>query len=217
MKIFPGLILLAVCTCSAQVSTHTNLAVLCTTNAQGKVVLQVRGVAGEAMQWSLAGSVVTATNAGVAGTLVTSQTLGTLRSDFSGFAGFYVTNGANATSVTGLGRWTVAGNSQTHTLYLLQLPAVSVAAAVTVNASGATAGAYLWGSTNVTLSPNTTYALVSSETTGGDQFYDTDTTVTCDGSRGLTNGVPCYSAYIGDTPTATSTHGHAFGPLNLRF
>lgn len=148
---------------------------------------------------------------------VTNTTMGTSRSDFTGFTGYFVTVGGSQVSITGLGRWIITGNGQSHTLYLLELPAVTVVASVVVNASGAPPGAYLYGSTNVTLAASTTYALVSSETNGGDQFGDTDTLITVDTSRGLTVGSPCYSAYITDTPSATSSAGHAFGPLNIRF
>jgi fibronectin type 3 domain-containing protein/sarcosine oxidase gamma subunit len=113
---------------------------------------------------------------------ITGQTLGTLRNDLNNWVGCRFAVGATAITVTDLGRWVVAGNSGTHTIKLVnQATGVDVAgASVTVNTSGAPAGAFRYASlpSAVTLTANTTYYLVSQETLGGDQFYGADSTVT---------------------------------------
>lgn len=198
----------------------TNIAVYVSV-INGKAVISAQSSNGAAM-FRISGTAITATNPVAvvppSSTLVTSQTLGTLRNDYAGYAGFFVTNtSVSSVAVTGLGRWVVSGNSGTHTVYLLQLPAVSVVASVDLNTSGAPVGAYLYGSTNVTLAAGTTYAVMTTETSGGDQFYDSDTSITCSTGNGVFNGPPCYSAYINDTPTVLGTVGYSFGPLNIRY
>jgi hypothetical protein len=51
---------------------------------------------------------------------ILTQTLGTPRSDFTGYVGFYFDTAGNTPTVTQLCRWKIAGNSQTHALYLFK-------------------------------------------------------------------------------------------------
>src|ERR1700722_11085797 len=81
--------------------------------------------------------------------------------------------------VNQLARWVVSGNSGTHTVKLVDastgtdLPGGSVS----VNTSGAKAGQYLYASLTapLTLTSGHQYYLMSSETLGGDQWYDDNT------------------------------------------
>jgi cellulose 1,4-beta-cellobiosidase len=113
---------------------------------------------------------------------ITGQTLGTLRSDVTGWLGGRFTVGASAISVKQLGRWVVSGNSQTHTLKLVNVSTgVDVpGGSVTVTTAGAPAGAFVYASlaSPVTLTANTLYYIVSQETAAGDQWYGADSTVT---------------------------------------
>src|SRR5688572_26527840 len=75
---------------------------------------------------------------------VTGQTLGTVRSDFTGEVGFRVTF-AGSVTITHLGRWVKAGNSGTHAMRLVNGSAVTIAGVTaTVNTSGASAGAFAY-------------------------------------------------------------------------
>jgi Pectate lyase superfamily protein len=111
------------------------------------------------------------------GNAVTQATLTTrLRNDYTGFVGLNFVTGASPLSIQALGRMAVAGNSATHTLKLVnaQTGADVPGAAVVVNMTGAPAGQFLYGSLSsaITLAANTSYYLVSQETTGGDQWFD---------------------------------------------
>jgi hypothetical protein len=70
-------------------------------------------------------------------------------------------------------------NSQTHALTIYD-NSCSALGSVTVNTSGAPAGAFLYGtlSSSVTLSAGGTYYIMSNETNCGDWWYDGDTIIT---------------------------------------
>lgn len=81
---------------------------------------------------------------------------------------------------TQLGRWVIAGNSQTHLLSIIKDDGTTLAS-VTVNCSGATPGQFLYGllGTPCHIANGTTVYIISSETDGGsnDQWYDNNGTV----------------------------------------
>jgi hypothetical protein len=87
------------------------------------------------------------------------------------------TVGANALSVSALGRIFITGNSGTHTVKLVQatngtdVPGGSVS----VSMVGGVAGQFKYVALGspVTLQANTAYYLVTQEASGGDQWYDT--------------------------------------------
>ncbi len=115
---------------------------------------------------------------------ITSTTLGTIRNDFTGFVGMVIRTAAGAPlTIVGLGRIFVPGNTGTHIVKIADgatgadLPNASV----TVNLSGGgPANGFVYGifSTPVTLTPNTEFLVISQETSGGDQWYDLNTSVT---------------------------------------
>lgn len=118
--------------------------------------------------------------------VITGQTLGTLRSNFTGCVGFVFQTGASPITVTDLGRWVVAGNSATHSILLNGTGGVSVSA--TVNTSGATPGAYAYTSiTPTVLAASGAWAIFSAEVNGGDQWYDNDTVLTSTAVITVTN------------------------------
>ena len=109
--------------------------------------------------------------------VVTGQTLGTLRNNFTGTVGFIFN--ATAITVTALGRWVLSGNSGSHTVTLYDEATTSTVISVSVNTSGATAGQFLYVNCTPTLLVNTRqYALETAETSGGDQWYDGDSSIT---------------------------------------
>jgi uncharacterized repeat protein (TIGR01451 family) len=102
-----------------------------------------------------------------------------LRNNFSGFVGMQFTVGSNALSVSALGRIFITGNSGTHTVKLVQASngADVPGGSVSVSMTGGVAGQFKYVALGspVTLQANTAYYLVSQETSGGDQWYDTGT------------------------------------------
>lgn len=105
-----------------------------------------------------------------------------LRNDFTGWVGMEFTPGASGMTVHSLGRLFVAGNSGTHTVQLFvasSRKAVS-GASVSISMAGGTPGQFVYVNlpSPVTLKANTAYYLVSEETTGGDQWYDSGTVTT---------------------------------------
>ena len=106
---------------------------------------------------------------------VTSTTLGALRNNFSGWLGMAVTIGNTPVSVTQLGRMVAPGNTGVHALKIVTSAGKDIVGSLTsVNTSGAASGAFTYSKLNspVTLEANTTYYIISQETTGGDQWYD---------------------------------------------
>jgi uncharacterized repeat protein (TIGR01451 family) len=102
-----------------------------------------------------------------------------LRTDFGGFVGMRFTVGSSALTVSALGRLFITGNSGTHTLKLVQASAGTdvPGGSVSISMVGGVSGQFKYVSLGspVTLQANTAYYLVSQETSGGDQWYDTGT------------------------------------------
>jgi hypothetical protein len=114
---------------------------------------------------------------------ITSKTLGTIRNDFTGLVGMVIRVAGTPLTVVGLGRIFVPGNTGTHVVKIadgatgVDLPNASV----TVNLSaGGPANEFVYGilPTPVTLTPNTEFLVISQETSGGDQWFDLNTSVT---------------------------------------
>ena len=106
---------------------------------------------------------------------LTGQTLGSLRNNYTGFVGFQFTVGSTPVTVYAVGRIVASGNTQTHTVKLVNANGTDVpGGSASVATSGGTVGQYKFGNlaSGVTLLANTTYYLVSQETAGGDQWYD---------------------------------------------
>jgi hypothetical protein len=145
--------------------------------------------------------------------IITSTTLGSLRSDYGGWVGCKFTVGGSSITLQTLGRWVVSGNSQTHQINLRDSTGAELAV-VTVNTSGATAATYLYGAiTPVVLSSGGVYYLTSKENGGGDQWYE-EHTVTA--SSGVTINNSCYY------PTQTGipiiqTPSKTFVPVNAQY
>jgi hypothetical protein len=123
-----------------------------------------------------------AAQASQGGSYVTSQRLGTLHNDFSGFAGMQIVVGSSPITVTALGRMMAGGNTGTHTVKLVKTSDGTDVAGGTVSIamSGGTAGHFRYAnlSSPVVLSAGTTYFVMSQETSGGDSWYYDDTIIT---------------------------------------
>jgi hypothetical protein len=152
-------------------------------------------------------------------TLVTGQTLGSLRNNWTGLVGFQFTCASNATCYA-LGRWVVAGNTQTHVVGLCSSSG-TVLAYATVATAGAPAGTYAYASLAApyAMTAGTSYAILSQETLGGDQWYDGGNTVIS--VTTLASAVTNSFAY-GTIPSSVSGYGHnpvdgVYVPLNMQY
>lgn len=113
--------------------------------------------------------------------LLTGRTLGTLRNDFTGPVGMQFTTGTSSITVNYLGRIFVAGNTGGHTVGIYSTGSGTPLASCSVTTTAGTADSlgfeYCRLSSPFTMAANTTYAIASTETTNGDQWYDFNTTV----------------------------------------
>lgn len=99
----------------------------------------------------------------------------TTRDDGSYYAGGKVLIGASNLKVTAVGRYCIAGNSNTHLVGILSASGSTVITSATVNMSGCTGGTWVFASVSpVTLSAGTDYIVFSYET-GNDYWIDNET------------------------------------------
>lgn len=158
-------------------------------------------------------NVSTNPGAGSTGPFVTSGALTSLRNDFAGYIGFSFTPATNLT-INQLGRWVVSGNNQTHILKLTDAATGTdlVGASVTVNTSGATTGAYLYGTLGspITLTGGHTYYMTSQETNGGDHFYDLGTVTPTAGTATMNGG-----AFNNGSWGGLGSGNQSYGPVNF--
>lgn len=147
---------------------------------------------------------------------VTSQTLGTLRNNFSGWVGLQFTVGSSPLTVTEVGRFVAPGNTGSHIVKLVNASTGQDVAgsAASVNTAGATAGTWVYGAVNsVVLSANTTYYLVSEETNNGDSWYDWNTIV-----QTTVAGSPVSAVYYyGSSYYPIAYAGTSYGPVNFQY
>lgn len=147
--------------------------------------------------------------------LYTGVTNGTLRNNYTGSVGSSFRYTAGSVTVDALCRWKVSGNSQTHTLYLVNVSVFAIISSVSVDMSTGSAGT--WICTNLgspqSLTVGTTYGILSTETNGGDQWYDDDSTV----GGVFTNVVQDSSIFDATPPVGTGGHSAApaiYVPVN---
>ena len=146
--------------------------------------------------------------------------LGQLRHDWSGWVGFQFVVGGSPMTVTELGRWVVSGNSSNHVVKLFYSDGTPIPnAAVTVSTAGKPAGQFTYATLGspVTLAAGTTYAVMSQEVNGGDQWYDfSGTFITLSGGA---SGAWAVWAYPTPPPYygATGGSGQSYGPVNLKY
>jgi hypothetical protein len=131
-----------------------------------------------------------------------------LRTDFSGFVGMRFTVGANALTVSALGRLFITGDSGIHTVKLVQAAngADVPGASVSVSMVGGVSGQFKYVSLGspVSLQANTAYYLVSQEASGGDQWYDTGT-VSSTAAGAVNNSIYCFNNTVNWNPYNPST------------
>lgn len=147
--------------------------------------------------------------------LITGYTLGTIRSDYSGWVGMRFVVGNTPLSVSELGRLNAPGNSGVHILKLVNAStgADVPGGAVSITAGGST-GTFKYGalSAPVILAANTAYYLASLEVAGQDQWYDLNTTVRTSSAASVTSG-----AYFWLWWLTQGGDGNAYGPVSLTY
>ncbi|BBH19150.1 hypothetical protein Back11_04950 [Paenibacillus baekrokdamisoli] len=148
--------------------------------------------------------------------LVSGQTLGTLRNDYTGQVGMRFTTGSSAMTIYGLGRQFVTGNLNTHTVALYKDSDKSQVALCSVSTSTGTADAlgykYCKLASAVTLSANSSYFIVTAEDSSGDQWYNDDTTISPSAGTIQTSGV-----YGGGNWFNSTAGNRNYGPVNLLY
>ncbi|MDT5014136.1 MAG: hypothetical protein QOD39_296, partial [Mycobacterium sp.] len=105
--------------------------------------------------------------------LVAGKTLGSVRNDFEGAVGMKFTTGL-AVTVRSLGRIFVAGNTAMHKLQIVRAGDGATVASADLLMLGGNVNEFKYADlpAPVTLAANTSYYLTSSESFGGDQWYD---------------------------------------------
>lgn len=143
---------------------------------------------------------------------ITGQTIGTATSAFNLEVGVLVAVGASPVTVTHLKRWVTSGNNQTHVLKI-RSGAGTLLGSVTVDCNGATPGAFVCGelSSPIVLDASTSYYIYSVETSGGDQWGYSGTTVTTTGVATVT------AAGYYDGANNPDAAGQNYGPVGFNY
>jgi hypothetical protein len=126
-----------------------------------------------------------------------------------------ITVGPAPITVTALGRIFAPGNTQIHTLKIVNGGTGADVAGSSVNVSMAAgaAGSFVYGTLPmpITLTANYSYYIVSQETSGGDQWYDLNTTV-----LGASLATVNYPVYGGPAFVGGGVANHSYVPVDFR-
>jgi hypothetical protein len=149
---------------------------------------------------------------------VTSATLGTLRNNFSGWVGMSITVGGSPLTISGLGRIFASGDTGSHVVKIVTASNSQDVSggSVTISLSGGTAGSFTYANlpAAVTLNANTAYYILSEETSGGDGWYDHNTTIATTSVAVDTTSV--YS-YDGATYLPNGPANQPYGPVDFQY
>jgi hypothetical protein len=150
--------------------------------------------------------------------LIVSNNPGTPRNDYTGFVGMGLTVGAQPLVVRRLGRMVLSGNNGTHQMKIVDgaTKADVPGSAITLNIAGAPAGMFAYAplAAPVTLNAGADYYLISQELAGGDQFLDSNTTVT---TTAVVSKVYAVNGDGAGNYTTSPTPGTIYGPLDLQY
>ena len=150
------------------------------------------------------------------GPFVTSFAQGTTAPPGTGWTGMAIRVGPVGITVHKLGRAFELGLSQTHQMRLVDAATGTDIGTTSVNQGSEALGRFKYGSLaqGVPLSPGGLYYVLSQETSGGDMYYDQDTTVVVRSEASVPNAV--YSTAPGlFVPVASA--GHSYGPVNIQY
>jgi len=140
---------------------------------------------------------------------------GTVAGVPTGFYGFAMMVGANSLTVETLGRIVIMGNSQIHTVKIVDAGGIDLPNAfVSVNLAGGTPGTFVYSPLTppVTLNASTKYYIVSQEIQGLDQFYNHDTVVQTTDAGTIPSPVRGGPPYVED-----SVANRAYGVVNFQY
>lgn len=143
------------------------------------------------------------------------ETLSRPRNNFSGWVGMQFSVGPQALSVSALGRLTLSGNTQPHTVKLVDAESGQDIPGGGVSVTSGAPGLFGYASlpSAVTLAANTTYYLVSHEEEGGDRWYDASPVTSS------SDGAIAAAIFAGDSAPASwaalSLRGHSYGPVDF--
>jgi hypothetical protein len=161
---------------------------------------------------------LTVTSAPTGTNYVTSTSLGSLRSNFSGWVGMSLTVGGSPITVSGLGRMFAPGDTGSHTVEIVTAAnsQAVTGGSVTISMTGGTAGSFVYANlpSTVTLNANTTYYILSQETSGGDQWYDINTTVT---TSAVASEIGAVWSQNGTTYNPIGSAGQAYVPVDFLY
>jgi hypothetical protein len=153
--------------------------------------------------------------------LIASEVLGAKRNDFGGWVGMGIRVSAGGLLVKSLGRWFIPGNADMHAMKIVDAATKAdvpgSAVTIPVPTTGLTTERFIYTQlpAAVALTPGADYYVISQESTGGDQFYDSAaTTVT------TTAKVSRVYAVNGDGATTYTTSpvlGSSYGPVDLQY
>jgi hypothetical protein len=170
--------------------------------------------------WTFSGTAGTYTPPALAD-VWTNAGSGTVSQPTNAVYGCRFTVGPSPVVVYQLGRWVTGGNSQAHTVYIIDTNLNSVAS-VSVNTAGTAAGQYAYTPlpNPVTLAANTTYNIVSTESSAGDALYAGSMVTNAEGLS--VDGAVIASYAVSWNPAtfnfSSVQHGAVtFGPVNFRY
>jgi hypothetical protein len=145
--------------------------------------------------------------------MVASVTTGSLRNNATVAVGRAFVANANVT-VIALGRWVVAGNSQSHVVSIYNH--CNLLGSVTVNTAGAAPGAFVYGTlpVPVPLNAGCSYSILSAEVAGQDQWYDNNTIITLLNSDTTAS---CPEYLLDGVCCASSVGPYTFGPVDAQY
>lgn len=146
---------------------------------------------------------------------VTGYTLGTARTDGANYyVGFKFTIGGTNVTVSELGRYTVSGSSGTHSIYIASDDGTPVVS----GSIDASSGSNNWVFVSVTptvLTAGQNYWLLCQEVTGGDTFYNDNTSITTTAVATTTHSA--YAATYGGGPTQNTPGEYSYVPVTFKY
>lgn len=140
---------------------------LAVVSSPAQLMAQRRAAVVKAKSQVIEGGGVTSSNL-----VSTSPVALTARDDFNGGLGFSFTPTVDLT-VTEIGRWVVSGNAQTHSVGVSVFSTGAIVASNVLNTSGLPVGYNTVSVTPAVLSAGVKYVAWSIESSGGDQWYET--------------------------------------------
>lgn len=134
--------------------------------------------------------------------------------NFFGELGCKFVPNANMT-ITAVGRWKISGSNLSHTVRIINSVGTTLGSAVVDFSSGGTAGAWNYTTLGspISLTSGSTYYIMSTETSGGDFWYDDTNGVTLDSHFG---SLQAYYVPNGGGLTANTLNA-CYVPVNFQF